>query len=237
MHLFPRSSSYKQTGSLVSTPQSLRCVAAWCLLTYTGLRLVVQSPSHVQLFVTPWTAVHQASLSFTISWSLPKFMSIASKMPFSHLIFWCSPLLPSIFPSNRDLSDELVVRIRWPDYWSFSFSISPSNEYSRSISLKINWFDFLNVQRTFRHLQHHSWKHQFFSILWAGGLVVRDKPLCGKRSNQILGHVPIAVRVQIVKEPKSFNFKPSHTNHYHIIFPYMIQEPQPTFLLWAPPEA
>ena len=198
---------------------------------------MVQLVSHVWHFVTPWTAVRQASLSFTISWSLPKFMSIASMMPFSHLILWCPLLLPSIFPSNRDFSNELAVCIRWPDYWSFCFSISPSDEYSGSISLKMDWFDFFVVQRTFRCLQHHSWKHQFFSILWAWGLVVKDKALCGKRSNQTLGYVPIAVRVQIVKKPKSFNFKPSHTNHYHIIFPYMIQEPQPTFLLWAPPEA
>ena len=95
---------------------------------------VVQSLNHVQLFVTPWTAAHQASLSLTISWSLPTFMSIALVMPSSHLILW-SPLLllPSIFPSIRHFSNESAVHISWPNYWSFS--ISPSKEYSRLISL------------------------------------------------------------------------------------------------------
>ena len=106
---------------------------------------------------TPWTATHQDSLSLTISWSLPKFMYIASVMPFSHLILWCRLLLlPSIFPSIRDFSSELAVRIRWPKHWSFS--ISPSKGYSGLISLKIDWFD-LAVQGTFRNLlQHHSLK-------------------------------------------------------------------------------
>ena len=88
--------------------------------------VVVHLPSRVQLFVTPWTAAHQASLSLTMSWSLPKFMSIASVMPSSHLILWRPFLLSSIFPSIRDFSSESAVRIRWPKYWSFSFSISPS---------------------------------------------------------------------------------------------------------------
>ena len=92
----------------------------------------------------------QGSLSFTISRSLPKFMSIASLMLSSHLILWHPLLLlPSIFPSIRDFSNELAVLIRWPKYWSFSFSISPSSEYSGLISLKIDWFDLLAVQRTF----------------------------------------------------------------------------------------
>ena len=100
--------------------------------------VIVQSPSHVQLLVTPLTAACQASLSLTISWSLPKFMSIASVMPSSHLILWLPLLLlPSIFPSIRDFSNESVVGIRWPKYWSISFSISPSNKYSGLISLKV----------------------------------------------------------------------------------------------------
>ena len=117
--------------------------------------LVVQSPSRVQLLVTPWTAAPQASLSLTISQSLPKFMSIASVMPYSHLILWCSRLLlPSTFPSIRDISNESSIHIRWPKYWSFS--ISPSNEYSGLIYLKIDWFDLLAVQGTLRSLvQHH----------------------------------------------------------------------------------
>ena len=111
------------------------------------------------------TAAHQASLSLTISWSLPKFMSIASVMPTSHLILWCPLLLlPSIFPSTRDFSNELAVHIRWPKYWSFSFSISPSNNYSGLISLKIDWFYLLAVQGTLRSLfQHYNSK---VSILW-----------------------------------------------------------------------
>ena len=103
------------------------------------LSSVVQSPSHVHLFATPWNAACQASLSFTISQSLPKFMYIALVMPYIHLILWCPLLLlPSIVPSIRDFSSELSVCIRWPKYWSFSFSISPS-EYSGLISCKIDW--------------------------------------------------------------------------------------------------
>ena len=126
--------------------------------------VVVQSPSRVWLFAIPWTAAYQASLSLTISWSLPKFMSIALVMPSSHLILWCPvPLLPSIFPSIRVFSNEPAVS-KWPKYWSFSFNISPSNEYSGLISLKIDWFDLLAVQGTLRRLlQHHSLKA---SILW-----------------------------------------------------------------------
>ena len=102
----------------------------------------VQLLSHVRLFVTPWTAAHRASLSITNSWSLLKLMAIQSVMPSNHLIL-CRPLLlpPSIFPSIRVFSSELVLQIRWPKYWSFSFSISPSNEYSGLISFRIDWFD------------------------------------------------------------------------------------------------
>ena len=110
--------------------------------------------------VTPWTAAHQASLSFTNSRSLLKLMSIASVMPSNHRIL-CHPLLllPSVFPSIRVFSNESVLHIRWPKYWSFSFSISPSNEYSGLISLKIDWLDLLAVQGTFKSLfQHRSVK-------------------------------------------------------------------------------
>ena len=101
--------------------------------------IVVQSPGHVWLFATPWTAVHQASLSFTTSWSLPKFMSIASVRPSRHLILCCPLLLlPSILPSIRDFSNKSAVHIRWPKFRSFNFSISPSNKYSGLISLKLN---------------------------------------------------------------------------------------------------
>ena len=100
----------------------------------------VQSLSHVRLFATPWTAAHQASLSITNSRSLLKLMPIESVMPSNHLIL-CQPLLllPSILPSIRVLSNESVLRIRWPKHWSFSFSISPSNEYSGLISFRMDW--------------------------------------------------------------------------------------------------
>ena len=116
-----------------------------------------QSLSHVQLFVTLWTIAQQASLSFTISQRLLKFKSVVSMIPPSYLIL-CRPLLLlSIFPSIRVFSTESALHIRWPKYWSFSFSISASNEYSGLISFRIDWFDFLAVQGTLSSLfQHHS---------------------------------------------------------------------------------
>ena len=114
--------------------------------------------SCVQLLVNPWTAACQASLPITNSRSLLKLMSIESMMPSNHLIL-CRPLLqPSVFPSIRGFSNESVLCIRWPKYWSFSFSISPSNEYSR-LSFRMDWLDLLAVQRTLESLlQHHSSK-------------------------------------------------------------------------------
>ena len=120
--------------------------------------VVFQSFSRVRLFVTPWTAARQASLSITNSWSLLKLMSVESVMPSNHLIL-CHPLLlpPSIFPSIRVFPNESALCIRWPKYWSFS--ISPSNEYSGLISFRMDWFDLLAVQGTLRNLlQHHSLK-------------------------------------------------------------------------------
>ena len=120
----------------------------------------VQSFSRVQLFAVPWTAAHQASLSINNSPSLPKLMSLESVMPSSHLIL-CHPLLllPSIFPSIKVFSNESVLCTRWPKYWSFSFSISPFNEYLGLISFRIDWFDLLAVQGTLKSfLQHHSLK-------------------------------------------------------------------------------
>ena len=126
----------------------------------------VQLLSCVRLFVTPWTAAHQASLSITNSRNLPKLMSIESVMPSNHLIL-CHPLLlpPSIFPSIRIFSSESALCIRWPKYWSFIFSISPSNEHSGLISFRMDWLDLLAVQGTLKSLlQHHTTvqKHQFF---------------------------------------------------------------------------
>ena len=126
----------------------------------------VQSLSRVWLFVTPWTAAQQASLSITSCWSLLKLMSIESVMPSNHLIL-CHPLLllPLIFTSIRVFSNESVLCIRWPKYWSFSFSISPSNEYSGLFSFRMDWLDVLAVQRTLKSLlQHQVQKHQFFGV-------------------------------------------------------------------------
>ena len=120
----------------------------------------VQSLSRIRLFATPWTAAQQASLSITNSRSLLKLMSIESVMPSNHLIL-CHTLflLFSIFPSLRVFSSESVLHIRWPKYWSFSISISPSNEYSGLISFRMDWLDLLVVQRTLKSLlQHHSSK-------------------------------------------------------------------------------
>ena len=109
----------------------------------------VQSLGHVQLFVTLWTAACKPSLSITNSHSLLKLMSIESVMPSNHLILCRSlPLLPSIFPSIGVFSNESTLHIRWPKYWSFSFSISPSNEYSRLISFRMDWLDLLAVQES-----------------------------------------------------------------------------------------
>ena len=111
---------------------------------------------HIWPFATQWTIACQASLSITNSQSLLKFMSINSMMPSNHLIL-CHPLLflPSIFPSIRVFSNESVLHIRWPKYWSFSFSISPSNEYSGLISFRIGWFDLLEVQGTLKNILQH----------------------------------------------------------------------------------
>ena len=120
----------------------------------------VQSLSPLRLFATPWTAACQASLSITNSWSLLKLMSIESVIPSNYLIL-CRPLLlpPSICPRIRVFSNEPALRIRGPKYWSFSFNISPSNEYSGLISFRMDWLDFLAVQETLKSLlQHHSSK-------------------------------------------------------------------------------
>ena len=134
--------------------------------------LLFFSHSVVSHSATPWTAARQASLSFTISQSLLKFMSIKSVVMISNHLILCYPLLllPSIFLSIKVFSKESVLCIRWPKYWSFSFSISPSNEYSGLISFRIDWFDFLAVQGTLKSLlQHHSSKA---SILWRSAFLM-----------------------------------------------------------------
>ena len=119
----------------------------------------IQLLSHVWLFVTPWTAAHQASLSITNSWSSPKLMSIESVIPSSLLILCHLLLVPSIFPSIKAFSNESVLCIRWPKYWSFTFRISPSNEHPGLISFRMDWLDHLTIQGTLKSLlQHHSSK-------------------------------------------------------------------------------
>ena len=124
----------------------------------------VQPLSHVRLFATPWTAARQASLSITNPWSLLTLMSIESVIPSNHLIL-CHPLLllPSIFPSLKVFSNESVLHVRWPNYWSFSFSINPSNEHSVLIAFRMDWLDLLAVQGTLKSLlQTTVQNHQFF---------------------------------------------------------------------------
>ena len=145
------------------------------------LFVVIQLLGHARPFATPWTAAHQDSLSFTISCSLLRFMSIKSVMPSNHLIL-CHPLLlPSILPRIRVFSNESVLPIRCPKYWSFSFSISPSNEYSGLISFRSDWLDLLAVQGTLKSLfQHHSSKASvlrdsaFFTVLYTCSHVARN---------------------------------------------------------------
>ena len=135
-----------------------KCCCCW-VVNLTSTNVVVQSLSLIQLFVTPWTAARQVSLSFTISWLL-KLMSIESMMSSNHIIL-CHPLLllSSIFPRNRVFSSESVLHIRWPKYWSFSFNVSPSNEYSALMSLRMDWVDLLSVKGILKSLlQHHSSK-------------------------------------------------------------------------------
>ena len=132
---------------------------------------MVQLPSYVRLFATPWTTAHQAPLSSTLSRSLLRFMSIESVMPSNNLILYHPLLLlTSIFLSIKVFSSESILHIRWPEYWSFSFSISPSNEYSGLVSFRMEWFDLLAVQGTLKSLlQHHSSKA---SILWRSAFFI-----------------------------------------------------------------
>ena len=141
--------------------------------------------------VTPWSAAHQASLSITNSWSLLKLMSIESVMPSSHLIL-CRPLLllPPIPPSIRDLSNQLTLRMRWPKYWSFSYSISPSNEHPGLISFRMDWLDLLAVQGTLKSLfQHHSskasifWHSAFFIVQLSHPYMTTGKTIALTRRN------------------------------------------------------
>ena len=171
-HLFPL--LWQQTNTLRITLEVSLQQKIWIL--YIRILEVlqcssVQSLSRVRLFMTPWTAACQASLSITNSWSSLRLMSIESMMPSNHLIL-CHPplLLPTIFPSIRVFLDESILRIRWPKYWSFSFSISPSNEYSGLISFRVDWLDLFTVQGALKSLlQCHSSKA---SILWCSAFFI-----------------------------------------------------------------
>ena len=165
---------FKKICSLVNIKRTLTLKEVYDMNdSYTAFVLVVivQSLSHVWLFVTLWTVACLASLSFTVSQSLLKLMSIELVMLSNHFIL-CHPLflLPSILPSIRDFSNELAACIRWPKYWGFSFSISPSNEYSGWIPFRIDWFYLFAVQGPFRIFSNTIiWKHNFFSTqpsLW-----------------------------------------------------------------------
>ena len=139
---------------------------SWCSCYFTQFSSV-QSLSCVRLFATPWIAARQAYLSIKSSWSLLKLMPIKSVMPSSYLIFCCPLLLlPPISPSIRVFSNDSTLRMRWPKYWSFSFSISPSNEHPGLISFRMDWLDLLAVQGTLKSLlQHHSSKASVLSLL------------------------------------------------------------------------
>ena len=158
----------------------------------------VQSLSHVRLFVTPWTAACQPYLSITNSWGLLKLMSIESMMPSNHLIL-CHPLLfpPSVFPIIRVFSSESVLHIRWPKYWSFSFSISPSKEHPGLISFRMDRLDLLAVQGTFKSLlQHHNLKASilqcsaFFTVQFSHPYMTTGKTIALTRWAFVKSNVP-----------------------------------------------
>ena len=159
---------------------------------------VFQSFSCVQLFATPWTTAHQASLFLTISWNLLKLISIKSVMPSNHLIF-CRPLLlPSIFPSIRVFSNESALHIRWPRYWSFSFTIRPSKQYSGLISFRIDWFNILAVQGTLKSLLQHSSKASIlqcsaFLIVQLSHLYISVCPRAQGGLDLSKGHVSVQI--------------------------------------------
>ena len=196
---------------------------------HSGKFSSVQSPSRVPLFATPWTAAHQTSLSITNSQSPPKCMSIESVMPSNHLIL-CHPLLLllPIPPSIRVFFNESTLRIRWPKYWSFSFSISPSNEYSGLISFRMDWLDLLAVQGTLKSLlQHYSlkalilWRSAFFIVqlshphMTTGKTIALTRPtfvgkvmslLCNMLSRLVIAFLPRSKHLLISRLQSSFNF-------------------------------
>ena len=181
--LFTVAKKWKQQKDLLTDEWKTKCEIAICeILTIRVLRInkyankwtysvsSVQSLSHIWLFATPWAAAYQASLSITNSRSFLKLMSTESLMPSNYLILCCPLLPPSIFPSIRVFSNDSVLRIRWPKYWSFNLDISPSSEYSGLISFRMDWLDLLAVQGALKSLiQHHSSKA---SILWGSAFFI-----------------------------------------------------------------
>ena len=169
------SSSCLENSMVDYSPWGHRVGHDWATNTFTSDTSVqfisCESLSRIQLYATPWTAARQASLSITNSWSLLKLMSMESVRPSHHLILCCPLLLPPlIFPYIRVFSNESVLCIKWPKYWSFSFSISPSKEYSELISFRMDWLDLLAVQGILKNLlQHHSSKA---SILWGSAFFI-----------------------------------------------------------------
>ena len=148
--------------SIGKQKSSFPCYCIYIIVQFSS----VQSLSHVWLSATPWITARQASLSITNSWSSPKLTSIESVMPSSHLIL-CRPLLllPPIPPSIRVFSSQSTLHMRWPKYWSFSFSISPSNQHPRLVSFRMDWLDLLAVQGTLKSLlEHHSSKASIFGV-------------------------------------------------------------------------
>ena len=178
--------------------------------------------SHVRLFVTPWTAACQASLSITSSRSFLKLTSIGSVMPSSHVILCCPLLLPpSIFPSIRVFSNESVLRIRWPKYWSFSsFSTSPSDEYSGLISFRMDWLDLLAVQGTLKSLlQHHSSNATISSVLHSR--VIRSQsldPFLDPKVTQSFANITIWMSCDIETLYEWFSYSPKIPLRKDIIF-------------------
>ena len=156
---------FSPTHKMIVTPSTRKMTQKFIKLLHPVF--VVQSLSHVWLFATPWTIARQASLSFTISWNLLKLMPIESVMPSNHLILYCPLfLLPSVFPSIRVFSSELTLHIRWPKYWSFSFSISPSNEYSGLISFRIDRFNLLAFGSLYtKHRKRDHWLHTLHYLI------------------------------------------------------------------------
>ena len=175
----------------------------------------VQSLSHVQLFATPQTAARQASLSITNSWSLLKFMSIESVMPSNHLIL-CHPLLflPSIFLSISVVSNESALHIRWPEYWSFSLGISPTNEHPGLISFRMDWFDLLAVQGSLKSLlQHHRSKHQFFGTQLSHPYMTAGKTIALIRWTFVGKGMSLLFNIMYLQRHPSLLMEEDHTTY------------------------